>query len=122
MTTPSQKLRELADFIVTKEAEFDYCSYSDSCGSPRCAAGWACVLWPDKLTLAAGHPVLLADPRRTHGFGVGRAIGISDSMSGGLFYPGGWSKSLGEFAPGPQASAHEVATWIRRHADALEAA
>jgi hypothetical protein len=122
MSTPSEKLRELADFIETKEKQFDYKHWSNDCGTVRCAGGWACELWPDELCLNEyQEPELVADRSVYTTKALSKAIGISFFDACGMFVPEWRSTLLDKDSPRERASASEVARWIRRHADALEA-
>lgn len=122
--TPSTKLRELADFIETKAERFDYGDWTKrhTCGTKHCAGGWAVELWPEQLRFDEdGYPTLIEQPLLNPCAAIAKVIGCSEEVADSVFIPAFDSALLrGEDAPSCSASASEVATWLRRHADALE--
>lgn len=128
------RLNKLADFLdKLPDNRFDYRYFVGgnwrgekdlSCGTTACAAGWACVLFPEILFLNDDGLPDLIDRKAPHAsYALEVAFGLSEDEADVLFYPrviprSGFNHneddvySLGN--PGPLATAKEVAAHIRK--------
>lgn len=84
------------------------CSLPISCGTTACVAGWAVILWPDKI--AEAQRTLDSDERDDIEYVAAALLGYGEDYNlAGLFE-----------SRAPWQEAHEAAAELRRRADIIE--
>lgn len=118
------KLAYLLDTVP--EEQFNYATWAASktsqasigtCGTTACALGWATILEGTNLTLDFSYQRWT--PRVRHAYGAlgtsaaQAAFDLEEEEAQALFLPSVFYKPLHKYSPGEDATAREVADWIR---------